>query len=374
MFAARLFQYKIVNSLINSILWLHLFHITLLMVMVGIFASLHTKRSHPIVQTNRENDCEVSHRIAVIKHLSPASLNAYTTKDMPAPTKIIILYNPISTGPSRENAEDFANSLEGAGISRSVIDVRKTDYAGHGEKIAASVAGDDTTVIISSSGDGGYHEVINGVLHSDTHGAATSLLPSGNANDHYNALKSSRLLEKIAAFETTTIDVLQIDAVIDGSPQRRFAHSYAGIGVTPQIGKKLTEAKLNPITEIFLVIKNLFRVSPVKIAINGKTYRYTSLVFSNISRMSKVLNLSDKASVTDGKFEITGSESSSIINLLRHLFAASVLGLKDVRQEETFQFRTLRPLTMQLDGEVYSLASNTDVTITCRKKILTCIL
>ena len=293
---------------------------------------------------------------------------------MAVPTKIIILYNPISTGPSLQNAESLSASLQETGVTQSTIDVRKTDYAGHAEEIARSVASDTNTVIISSSGDGGYHEIINGVLHSDKHGAATSLLPSGNANDHYNALKSSELLEKIASFETTAIDVLQIDAVIDGKPWRRFAHSYAGIGVTPQIGQKLTEAKLNPITEIILVVKNLFRVSPVKIAINGQTHRYTSLVFSNISRMSKVLNLSDQASVTDGKFEITGSESSSVLSLLRHLFAASLMGLKDVRQEEVFQFRTLRPFAMQLDGEVYPLPSNTDVTITCRKKILTCIL
>ena len=293
---------------------------------------------------------------------------------MSTPTTIIILYNPISTGPGKKNADDLADSLHALGISRSAIDVQKTEYAGHGEKIAASIGSEKRTVIVSSSGDGGYHEVINGILLSDTSNAVTSLLPSGNANDHYNALKSSSLPENITAFDTTKIDVLQIDATVDGAPWRRFAHSYAGIGVTPQIGKKLTEAKLNPITEVFLVVKNLFTVSPVKIAINGKTHRYTSLVFSNISRMSKVLNLSDKSSVTDGKFEITGSESSSVFSLLRHLFAASLIGLKDVKQEETFQFRTLRPLTMQLDGEVYSFASNTDITVTCRKKLLTCIL
>lgn len=290
---------------------------------------------------------------------------------------IVILYNPISTGPSADNAKEFGRELRRSLPKATSVKVMATKYAGHAEVLTRQYAesSDEPVLIISSSGDGGYHEVINGALDSKSSRIVTGVLPSGNANDHYHALHDDELIERIAHADSRAIDVLKVTAKTGNRPLwHRYAHSYAGVGLTPQIGQQLTKAKLNRFTESWLVFTHLFRFKPVKIKINGRTYRYDSLVFSNIGRMSKVLSLADHASVHDGKFEITGTQSRSPLNLFSFLIKAATVGLSgEAPQHTRFDFRCVRPLTMQLDGEVFSFAAGTDVTVTCEPNVLRCI-
>ena len=155
----------------------------------------------------------------------------------------IVIFNPNSTGNSESNAREFARRLEKANTNVSV-DVIATEYAGHAEKIASEHAGDAKTLIVSSSGDGGYNEVINGVLKSNGK-CAVAVLPSGNANDHYNALASDDLVANIKRGKTREIEAIKIESRVDGKTWQRYAHSYVGFGITPKIGKELTIRKLN---------------------------------------------------------------------------------------------------------------------------------
>jgi diacylglycerol kinase family enzyme len=250
-----------------------------------------------------------------------------------------------------------------------------TKYAGHAEVITKQYAQtNEPVLVISSSGDGGYHEVINGALDSGSSRIVTGVLPSGNANDHFHALHDDELIDRIARADSRTIDILKVSAHTGKKAWHRYAHSYAGVGLTPQIGQQLTKAKLNRFTESWLVLIHLFRFKPVKIKIDGRTYRYDSLVFSNIGRMSKVLSLADHASVHDGKFEVTGTRTRSPLNLFSFLIKAATVGLSsEARQHSRFQFRCVRALSIQLDGEVFSFAAGTDVTVTCEPAALRCI-
>jgi diacylglycerol kinase (ATP) len=289
-------------------------------------------------------------------------------------TTIIILYNPHSTGSGEANAKSFARQLRRA-LPDTPVRVRPTNYAGHAEEIAKQY-GDkrESIFLISSSGDGGYHEVINGALESGSTKLVTGLLPSGNANDHYHALHENDILDDIAKHQIRTIDVLRVDATMNGRPWHRYAHSYAGIGLAPQIGKKLTEAKLNPFNEVALVIKHLFRFHPVKIKTNNHVHRYDSLTFSNIDRMSKHMSLADDASVTDGKFEVTGVKTQSFRTLFGFLLKASTVGLNDSPHHTEYRFQCVRATAMQLDGEVFTFAAGTDVTVSCQPRRLRCII
>lgn len=291
-------------------------------------------------------------------------------------TTIIILYNPLSTGPSADNAKVFGRELRQALPKTTAIKVMATKYAGHAEVLTKQYAEtNDPVLIISSSGDGGYHEVINGALDSKSTQIVTGVLPSGNANDHYHAMHDEELIERIAQADSRTIDVLEVTARTGKKTWHRYAHSYAGVGLTPQIGQQLTKAKLNRFTESWLVLIHLFRFKPVKIRIDGRTYRYDSLVFSNIGRMSKVISLADYASVHDGKFEITGTQTRSPLNLFSFLIKAATVGLStEARQYSRFHFTCVRPLTMQLDGEVFSFAVGTEITVACRANTLRCII
>ena len=112
---------------------------------------------------------------------------------------IAIIYNPNSTGSSRKLAEEYANILQKR-MPAQKIELIGTEHAGHAEELAYSIAKNSKhPLIISSSGDGGYNEVINGAYKAREEGAnpITSLLPAGNANDHFRNLSSDDLVEHI---------------------------------------------------------------------------------------------------------------------------------------------------------------------------------
>src|SRR3982750_2899542 len=103
---------------------------------------------------------------------------------------ITIIYNPNSTGPSEAKARVLHEDLIKR-RKRTKITLTPTKRAGHAEDLAYKAAhANRRALIISSSGDGGYHEVINGALRAQLEGAkpTVGLLPAGNANDHYHSL------------------------------------------------------------------------------------------------------------------------------------------------------------------------------------------
>jgi diacylglycerol kinase (ATP) len=284
--------------------------------------------------------------------------------------EVIVLYNPKSTGDSELNAKKFVKELRLADSTLAVT-LKKTDYAGHGEKIATEQAKRKKTVlIVSSSGDGGYHELINGVLLSDADNVITSLLPSGNANDHHRAVDSGNLIEHIVSGKIQLIDVLKVTAKIDGKVWVRYAHSYAGIGLTSVVGKELTKKKLNFFNEKWLVVEQLFLFRHVTIAVNGKKVRYSSLIFSNIDKMSKVIQLSKNNSMTDGKFEVNGTLYRSKLFLVSHLLKAVTIGMQDNSSRKSFEFYTIKKLLIQLDGEDFTIDSGSKVYVESVQKVL----
>lgn len=285
--------------------------------------------------------------------------------------KIIIIYNPNSTGNGKKNAEELQEQL--VGVSNIAVSLQPTDFAGHAEEIVQDLENREDIMVISSSGDGGYHEVINGVL---SHGEPTSkiitgLLPSGNANDHYHSVHKGDVVDRIVKSDTQTIDLIKVTV----GDWTRYAHSYAGIGLTPHIGEKLTQATLNPVNEIWLSIRYFLNFRPVKIYTETGVHHYDSLIFSNIQRMSKYLTLSSEAKLDDGKFEIVGSKAGSFGKLLGHLFKATTVGLtNDASRASSYTFTSKRPIALQLDGEVYRFGPNSTVTISMALKALRCII
>lgn len=287
---------------------------------------------------------------------------------------IVIIYNPYSTGPSKEQAFQFAKALKAAKKSIDVTCVA-TKYAGHSEEMAREYARQNKPyILISSSGDGSYHDMINGVLSVPEHKIITGLLPGGNANDHYNAIHTEDVIDRMLRAQPTTIDTIRVDTRIDGRPWTRYAHSYAGIGLTSHIGETLTKTKLNRFREAWIVASHFFTHSPVKIMRNGRTYRYDSVIFSNIARMSKVLALTENASFTDGKMEVTESESKHFLSLLLHFVRGAIGGFKTEVRVKSYEFTCVRKTSIQLDGEVYYVPSWTKVKVRVERGNLSCII
>jgi len=284
--------------------------------------------------------------------------------------EVIIIYNPNSTGDGEKNARTLQRQLKKA--SDISVTLQPTKYAGHAEEMIRDLPAAPHIMVVSSSGDGGYHEVINGTLLRAAHGnLVTGLLPSGNANDHYHAIHHGDVVQRIISGDAQKIDALKVTV----GKWTRYAHSYAGIGLTPHIGEKLTQAKLNPFNEVWLTIRYYFSSRPVKIRTNKGIRRYDSLIFSNIERMSKYITLSSAAKVDDGKFEVAGSRTGAPGSLMKHLFKATTSGLTDEAiHVASYSFTSLRPFALQLDGEVFHFEAKTKVTISIAPKAINCII
>lgn len=318
---------------------------------------------------------DLPHITVVYLYIPPphpaALLLAAILRVMTVINQIFIIYNPNSTGDGKLNAEELQKQL--ARQSKIPVTLQPTEFAGHAEQMVKALPATEEVMVISSSGDGGYHEVINGALLRDQQAGRiiTGLLPSGNANDHYNAVHTGDIIERILAGDVQQMDVLKITV----GNWTRYAHSYAGIGLTPHIGEKLTQATLNPFNEVWLTIRHFINFRPVKIRTDTGVHRYDSLIFSNIERMSKYLTLSSDAKIDDGKFEVTGSKAGTFSKLLKHLFKASTVGLtEDANHATSYTFTSIRPIVIQLDGEVFHFGANSEVTVSVAAKSLNCII
>lgn len=289
---------------------------------------------------------------------------------------ITIIYNPNSTGNSKLYAEELKEKLLVQSRQFQVV-LRPTKYAGHAETLAYQAAKKGThPLVISSSGDGGYNEVVNGLMKAQQEGASpvAGLLPAGNANDHYKNTHESDVVQAIVNKKEQKLDVLKISLVSDGKSIERYAHSYIGIGLTPQVAQELNKTKLNWLNEIVIVGKTLLYLKPSHILVKGEVRSYDSIVFSNIGRMAKILTLSKEANPKDGLFEMTTFHRRSKLNLMNQLIRSSTVGLHGGKKLTEYSFETVKKLPIQLDGEVVTADANSRVMITIEPKALRCII
>jgi diacylglycerol kinase family enzyme len=278
--------------------------------------------------------------------------------------EVVIIYNPKSTGNSADNAKRLRAELKEHSF-KTPVKLFPTKHRGHAEEIAKRYADKkQVTLLISSSGDGGYHELINGILRSGAKNIIAGLLPSGNANDHFSALGDKDFpIDAIIHQHPRKVDVLKLEATMNGRPWTRYAHSYIGLGISPVIGRELTKTKLNFFNEKIILMRQLLAFDDIRIEIKGKRVRIMSLIFANIPTMSKVLKIAKKGKVNDGKFEVNIIKAEGQLGMFARLFQASTLGLKETSSVKQFTFKTIRPTLIQLDGEVFTLDSESTATV-----------
>lgn len=285
--------------------------------------------------------------------------------------KVVVIYNPNSTGQSKRNAESFKDELVAAGFKGEVLLVG-TEFAGHAEDITKEYAA-VSTLIVSSSGDGGYNEVVNGMIRAHSP-AVVAVLPSGNANDHHTANTTGELVSNILKGEVVKLEALKVTGTVNGQSWSRYAHSYVGFGLTPKVGKVLTERRPNAFTEKWYVLRHILDFKYVTLIRNGAKHRYSNLICSVITRMSKVVKLDEDAQADDGLMEIYETDHLTLLDVLKTLYHASTRGLQHSSRQHSIELTTIKSTLVQLDGEVFKLDANSKVSITCEKDLLTTVL
>ncbi|MEO5627982.1 MAG: diacylglycerol kinase family protein [Candidatus Saccharimonadales bacterium] len=278
---------------------------------------------------------------------------------------IVIIYNPKSTsGQAKQKANRLAERLR---KRKFTVKVKATDYAGHAEEIAYQAAQKTKRpLIISASGDGGYNEVINGVMKAGNKQAVCAILPSGNANDHRRSVRKHPLTWAILHAEPEPMDLLEL-CINDQAP--RYAHSYIGIGITSHVASDLDHQDFGRIKEKLTVARSILSFHPVAIStLDGKTRHYDSLIFSNTAYMAKALKVGNKGDMNSGWFRVSAIPYRNQFWLFRILLTLILFafGLQKLPQQKSYTFGVPQKGKIHLDGEIMQLPKDADVTVNLR--------
>jgi diacylglycerol kinase family enzyme len=292
---------------------------------------------------------------------------------MPSPSHAVIIYNPHSTGNAKQHAEELKSELAQR-LPKLEVELMPTRYAGHAIELAYEFATKYVTpLIISASGDGGYHEVINGAIRARNEDAnpICAVLPSGNANDHARTMHKEPLADLIVGGRTTHLDLLKLEVEYENGTQlARYAHSYIGLGLTPSIAAELNKTTLNSLKATGIVLKNFLGFRPVQILRRGKIVDLDSIIFSTIPEMAKLIKLSTEAKPDDGAYEVISFRHKKKADLFGRFVKGVYDNLGAQSREDPYSFTMLVKAPVQLDGEVVMLPRGSRVTVSIAPGLL----
>jgi diacylglycerol kinase family enzyme len=277
--------------------------------------------------------------------------------------RIVIMFNPQSTGNAPRSAEEL-----GAELARRLpdvpLDLCPTRYAGHARDLAREAAGTGRPLLVSVSGDGGYNEVVDGVMQAGNAEAVCAVRAAGNANDHRRVTRERPLADAIVAGDVRRIDLLRLTVGSGDARRTRYAHSYIGVGLTPVVAVDLEKGGKGSWKEIVSVVRAFSRFRPFPIRLeDGRRRTIDSLLFANIDQMAKYATLSEDSSPEDGLFEVITQRQTGKLRVLATAIRAATRGLGPQPSATHYAFTTLAPMPLQLDGELMELDADTPVAI-----------
>lgn len=285
----------------------------------------------------------------------------------------VLIYNPKSTGEAESKAKIVAKELEALGL-RTVLS--PTRHAGHAITLAREAAlGSPRPLIVSVSGDGGYNEVINGVMSALEEFSqvrpVVAVVAAGNANDHERTMRSDvSLAELVRAKKVKPLDLLRLTVRYDGEIVQRYAHSYIGLGLSAEGGKAINESEKGSLNEASAILQTLRNHEPFLLYRPMGWRRYDSLIFANIPEMAKVIKLSKYRRVRDGQFDVLAIPHHSWWNVISTLLKSVVGVHPGATRRARFDARVRNCPLIQLDGEVIEVPKEYQLQIVARKQVL----
>ncbi|SDR05073.1 Diacylglycerol kinase family enzyme [Pseudarthrobacter chlorophenolicus] len=275
---------------------------------------------------------------------------------------MVLIFNPGKPG-MHARIEDLQSMLNREFPSLPVS-VLPTTHAGHARELARTEAGLGAPLMVSVSGDGGYNEVVNGVMDVAGSRAVCAVQPAGNANDHHRSLPDQSLPQAIREASVRRIDLLRV-TFRDGDRQDvRYAHSYVGFGLTPLMAVGIEKGGKGKVLELVSVARTLSKLRPFELVrADGATARFDSLILANISRMAKYGTVSESDQPDDGRFEVVTLPHAGRWKMALMTLRAVTLGLGRQPSVSTYEFTMRDAAPCQIDGEVVHCQAGTQVLV-----------
>lgn len=285
--------------------------------------------------------------------------------------RVHIIVNPNSNGGAEKSAMALKDALAPR-LSNIPITLYRTKYAGHARELAAGCALEgERPLLISASGDGGYNEVINGIVEAGNRNAVSTVLPAGNANDHYRLMARQPIFDAVLAGATRDIDLLKMTMETRGHTTMTWAHSYIGLGLTPAMARGFEHGNKGRIREVFSAVRTFVTLEPFFIETAHGQRRLDSLIFANIGGMAKYAKLSRRGAPDDGVFEVLLLPHWPKYRLALRALKAATVGLSDGFQTDTYSFVTNHRLDIQIDGDLKAVPSQSTIVVDVAHRAIT---
>jgi diacylglycerol kinase (ATP) len=293
-----------------------------------------------------------------------AGVAGSTATSTPRPyDRVVVIFNPQSSGDAPRLAEELSADLTDR-LPDLPVELCPTQHAGHARDLARQAAGTGRPLIVSVSGDGGYNEVVDGVMQAGNSHAVAAVMAAGNANDHRRTTGERPMADAVVAGQVRRIDLLRLTIGGGAQARSRYAHSYIGLGLTPVVAIDLEKGGKGSLKEIVSVVRTFARFRPFAIELeDGGRRRVDSLLFANITEMAKYATLSEAGDPSDGKFEVITVAHASKWRVLAVAVKAATRGLGPQPTATHYGFTPLRPTPLQLDGELLDLEPGTPVSV-----------
>jgi diacylglycerol kinase (ATP) len=277
--------------------------------------------------------------------------------------RVVVVFNPHSTGDAPALAAELQADLAER-LPDLPVRLEPTQYAGHARVLAGETAATGRPLIVSVSGDGGYNEVVDGVVKAGNDHAVCAVKAAGNANDHRRATRERPLVDAIVAGDVERIDLLRLTIGRGTDARVQYAHSYIGMGLTPVVAIDLEKGGKGSFREIVSVVRTFAGFRPFTIELeDGRRRSFDSLLFANIAEMAKYATLSEGGRPDDGQFEVITLPHTAKWRVLATALRAAISGLGPQPTARHYSFTTIKPIPLQVDGELLALDPGTPVRV-----------
>ncbi len=276
--------------------------------------------------------------------------------------KILFIINPISGTSSKSNTAQLIEEY----ISKEKfnIEIKFTEYAGHGSILAKEAVASNILYIVAVGGDGTVNEIAKTLINTNT---ALGIIPMGSGNGLARSLKIPLKVKDAILF----LNKLQLSTIDSCSLNEHPFFCTAGIGFDSYISDVFDKADGRGFRTYFLATaKNYRSYQPQHYLIKdeqGKTlYKGNAFVLSlaNAGQYGNNVYISPESDMKDGKMELCILESFPMqytLAVLARLFTRKIHKSKfmNISKISYCEIQTDKKCVAHVDGEPLHLDSNT---------------
>lgn len=276
---------------------------------------------------------------------------------------ITYIINPHSGIGRKNSIESEIKSL--TDTNNVELDIRYTEYAGHGREIATELR-DKADVVVAVGGDGTVNEIGSALVGSET---ALGIIPSGSGNGLARELdiplRSSLAIDLINEFETKRIDVINVDG--------RYSLNVAGIGFDAFISHRFAKSKIRgPLQYMNIIAREYprYKAKDYVMDIDNHIFQRKAffISFANSTQWGNNVHIAPGALMDDGLIDVcvvSEFPNYAIPALLVQLLSQNIDANKydEIIKAKEIELYNKKSLLGHVDGEPITIGPHAKIFI-----------